>query len=115
MKQVLLMRTDLKMSPGKLAAQAAHAAVKAAEVAPRKDLDEWNTNGCTKIVLAIDSEVAAIDFYKAAVAAYLPVSLICDEGRTEVRPGTVTGVGIGPAPDGHIDAITGHLELYGKA
>lgn len=114
MKQVLVMRADLSMSPGKLAAQAAHAAVKTADIAPRDYVDEWNRHGVTKIVLEVWDEASLIALYKMAVAAYLPAVLIVDEGRTEVRPGSITALGIGPAPIADIDCVTGSLNLYGR-
>lgn len=113
LKQVLVMRADLKMSPGKLAAQAAHASIGAYEVSDIVDIDEWRRNGVTKIVLAVESEQDLIEIYKVATAMELPVSLICDEGRTEVNPGTITAVGIGPAQSTEINQVTGGLPLYG--
>lgn len=110
----MVMREDLGMSPGKLAAQAAHAAVLACNVAPHKALDAWHRSGCTKIVLGVSGEHTLIHLYKTAAAHYLPVSIICDEGRTEVARGTITGIGIGPAEDDEINKITGGLSLYGK-
>ena len=107
------MNASLGMSPGKLAAQAAHAAVRACEVAPHENIDAWNREGCTKIVLEVRSDADLIILYKQAVADYLPVALICDEGRTEVKPGSITALGIGPAPNEYIDRITGGLHLYG--
>ena len=112
MKQVLVMRKDLKMSPGKLAAQAAHAALAAYKVADKRNIDSWERDGVTKVVLQIGSEKGLMEIYKKAVAAYLPVGLICDEGRTEVAPGSITGIGIGPAPDDTINSVTGSLKLY---
>lgn len=100
------------MSPGKLAAQVAHAAVLALDKASNERVAEWNNTGMTKIVLRVDNEAHLLDIYKQAVADYLPTSLICDEGRTEVTPGTFTCVGIGPAECSAIDSITGQLLLY---
>jgi len=114
MKQVLVMREDLGMSPGKLASQAAHAAVAACNLTSKDDLDEWGRTGTTKIVLGVYGQDILISLYKTAVSRYLPAALICDEGRTEVTPGTITGLGIGPAEDEEINEITGHLHLYGK-
>lgn len=108
------MRADLGMSPGKLAAQAAHAAVKASDISPIKWVDEWNRHGCTKVVLEVWDEETLVKLYKMAVAAYLPTALVADEGRTEVKPGSITALGIGPAPDADINSITGSLNLYGK-
>jgi PTH2 family peptidyl-tRNA hydrolase len=114
MKQVLVMRADLGMSPGKLAAQAAHAAVNAADKTQNHIFQEWQRDGSTKVVLEVWDEETLIKLYKLAVAAYLPAVLIADEGRTEVKPGSITALGIGPAPDSDVNAITGSLNLYGK-
>lgn len=114
MKQVMVMREDLGMSPGKLAAQTAHASLLAYDKADKDHIDEWKRSGITKIVLGIASEESLLDIFRSGSAKYLPVSLVCDEGRTEVTPGTITGIGIGPAPAELIDEITGGLKLYGK-
>ncbi len=108
------MREDLNMSPGKLAAQAAHASIAAYDLAPHEYIDAWKRGGVTKIVLGVMNEHILVDLYKLAVSRYLPAALIVDEGRTEVTPGTITGLGIGPAPPTEINEITGHLRLYGK-
>jgi len=39
--------------------------------------------------------------------------LVKDAGHTEIPPGTVTVVGIGPGPRSEIDKITGDLQLVG--
>ena len=102
------------MSPGKLAAQTAHASLLAYDKAERQDIDAWKRTGTTKVVLAGWSEQELLELYKEAVSKYLPASLIADEGRTEVEPGTITGLGIGPAAEEEINKVTGHLKLYGK-
>ena len=112
-KQVMVMREDLGMSPGKLAAQTAHASCGARYGANEKHEEEWRKTGTTKVVLSGWSEQDILAVYKAAVSKYLPTFLVADEGRTEVAPGTITGVGIGPAPSHQIDEVTGHLKLYG--
>jgi peptidyl-tRNA hydrolase, PTH2 family len=113
-KQVLVMREDLGMSPGKLAAQASHAALKAYEIADKDCVDTWHRSGMTKVVLAVYSERDLVTIYKQATAEYLPTVIIADEGRTEIAPGSLTGVGIGPAPIDAINLVTGNLNLYGK-
>lgn len=102
------------MSPGKLAAQACHASLLAYDKAEHEIINAWKRSGVTKVVLGAFSEAEILELYKAGIAAYLPCALIADEGRTEVTPGTITGIGIGPAPVSEIDKITGHLKLYGK-
>ncbi len=113
-KQVIVVRTDLKMSKGKLAAQAAHAAVSALLEAlkyKREWVEKWIEQGQKKVVLRVESEKELIDIYEKARRKNLPVSLIIDAGRTELEPGTKTCVGIGPAPSRRIDEITGELKL----
>lgn len=114
MKQVIILREDLGMSPGKAAAQACHASIAAYEVSDIADIDEWKRNGVTKIVLGVHNEQALVKLYKLAVANELSCSLIADEGRTEISPGSITAVGIGPALASDIDEVTGHMHLYGK-
>ncbi len=102
------------MSAGKLAAQVAHAAIAAYDVADKDHIEAWKRAGVTKVVLSARNERDLLTLYKQAVSEYLPTALIADEGRTEVRPGSITCVGIGPAPEDQINKITGSLRLYGK-
>lgn len=113
-KQVIVVRTDIKMSKGKIAAQAGHAAVSAAEYA-RKNRPEWwspwiNEGQC-KIALKVSSEKEILELERRARTANLPIALIVDRGLTELPPETTTCLGIGPAPSNKIDSITGNLRL----
>ena len=109
MKQVILIRHDLKLPKGKLAAQAAHASVEAA--LKSDDLSVWRMQGQAKIVLKVQDERELIHLFQKAKDKGLPVSLITDAGHTVVAPGTKTAVGIGPADDDEIDHITANLAL----
>ena len=114
MKQSIVVRSDVKMGKGKLAAQVAHASLSAAEEAQNrrpKWYDDWKTGGQAKIVLKVDSEEVLRELLQKAKAAGLPASLIEDRGLTQLEPGTVTCLGIGPAPEPDLDAITGKLKL----
>jgi len=114
MKQAIVVRTDLKMGKGKVAAQVAHASLSSAEAARERReswYEGWKEGGQAKIVLKVDSEDALSELFRKAKAAGLPASLIEDRGLTQVEPGTVTCLGIGPAPDGEVDEITGKLKL----
>ena len=113
-KMVIVMRSDIKMTKGKLAAQAAHAAVNCAFAAKKKDprgFDKWYSEGQKKVVLKVDS-LERLYVIKAIVDANsINSSLITDAGRTEIAPGSVTCIGIGPSTDAILDKITGELSM----
>jgi len=113
-KQVILARKDLRLSKGKLAAQVAHASVTCAFLAQKnkKDwFDAWVGEGQKKVVVQVEDKSEMISFYMQAKSHSLPACLITDAGLTEIKPGTMTTAGIGPAPVHLIDAITGCLKL----
>jgi len=109
LKQVIVVRQDLKLSKGKTAAQAAHASVTAAEKSSYKR--EWLSVCQKKSVLKCSGERELVELFQKAKDKGLPAALIEDAGRTEIPAGTKTCVGIGPAPEKEIDTITGHLKL----
>ncbi len=114
-KQVIVVRKDLEMSCGKIAAQVAHASVSALEKAREKFpswVKGWMKEGQKKVVLQVSSEKELLEIYRKTLLKKLPVALIRDRGLTEIPPNTVTAIGIGPAPEKDIDSITGHLKLF---
>ena len=114
-KMVIVLRTDLRMSKGKIAAQAGHAAVSAAEEARKKHLEWWKAwleEGQCKIAVRVRSEEELLDLERKARELKLPSALISDRGLTELPPGTITCLGIGPAPSKEVDKITGELDLF---
>jgi PTH2 family peptidyl-tRNA hydrolase len=111
LKQVILVRKDLKLPKGKMAAQAAHASVSAVLKSDQKMVQKWNSEGMGKIVLYVENEKELNKFEKDARKAGLKCALITDAGRTTIAPGTVTCLGIGPDDEDKIDALTGDLKL----
>jgi PTH2 family peptidyl-tRNA hydrolase len=113
-KQVLVFRQDLKMSKGKIAAQAGHAAVSSAQdayVHHKKWWETWMFEGQRKIAVKVPTEKELTELEAAADDLGLPHSLIVDRGLTEIPAGTVTCLGIGPAPNNLVDKLTGKLPL----
>jgi PTH2 family peptidyl-tRNA hydrolase len=113
-KQVIVVRNDLEISRGKTATQAGHAAVSAAEEARKhfsKWWSAWLNEGQCKIVVKVSNEKELLKLKDEAQEMGLPYALIEDRGLTEIPPGTVTCLGIGPAPAEKIDKITGKLSL----
>ena len=108
-KQVIIVRKDLKLGKGKLAAQVAHAAILAAEKSKFKNA--WQEEGQKKVVLWCKNLEELLSLYKKAKAQHLPVILVEDAGLTQVKKGTKTCVAIGPAPAREVDKISGGLKL----
>ena len=114
-KQVIVFRSDLKMGKGKIAAQAGHAAVSAAQDAfihHKKWWEAWLYEGQRKIAVKVKDEKELGELEKAAEDLGLPHALIVDRGLTQIPEGTVTCLGIGPAPAERIDRLTGKLQLF---
>ena len=113
-KQAIVIRADLKMSVGKIAVQAAHAAVSAAEECRRikpEWFKDWLDEGQKKVVLRVSELEELKQLHEQAKSLGLPTSMVEDAGLTEVPPGTITALGIGPAPSEIIDRVTGKLKL----
>ena len=114
-KMVLVVRTDVGMGKGKVAAQCAHAAVmcykKALRDAP--DLVErWEGLGVTKVCVKVDNEEALLGLAAKAREAGVVHAVVRDAGRTQIAAGTMTVLGIGPTPTDVAHQLTGHLKLY---
>ena len=111
-KLTLVMRADLGMGRGKIAAQAAHAAVAAALASNgSREFRSWLRDGQPKVVLKVGSAEELGQIADAARAAGLAAEIIRDAGRTQLAPGTLTCCAIGPAETARVDALTGGLSL----
>ena len=109
LKQVIIVRKDLKLKKGKLATQVAHAAVMASEKSRLKN--QWKKEGQKKIVLWCKDLKELLSLYNRARSKKLPTALVEDAGLTQVKRGTRTCIAIGPAPEERIDKITRKLKL----
>ena len=112
MKQAIVARADIGMGEGKLAAQVAHASLQAYEETAGSTQREWKGDGQKKIVLQADSESQLQDLAESARIEGVPHALIRDAGHTQLDPGTVTALAVGPASEDAVDAVTGDLSLY---
>jgi PTH2 family peptidyl-tRNA hydrolase len=109
LKQVIVVRADLGMGKGKIAAQAAHAAISAADKSPLKR--DWVVEGQKKTVVKVSGEKELLLILQQAREMDIPCALIEDAGHTQLPPGTKTAVGLGPEDDERLDKITGELKL----
>ena len=110
-KQCLVIRGDIRMSCGKISAQAAHAAVAAFERCDRETRERWLAEGQKKVVLKVKDERALHELKLLAEAQGIAAALIEDAGLTELPPGTTTALGLGPAKTEEMDRITADLPL----
>lgn len=128
-KQVIVIRRDLKVRRGKEIAQGAHAAM--AWLTRRISLNladcdtawhmpdfsraeyEWMTGSFRKIVCQVPDEGALRAVFEVARSAGLTAELITDIGATEFHgEPTVTALAVGPDWESLVDEVTGDLELY---
>jgi len=112
MKQAIVARTDLGMGQGKLAAQVAHASLQAYEAADGRAQREWKGEGQKKVVLKGESEAQLFELADRAEREGLPNAVVRDAGHTQLEPGTVTTLAVGPGPESVVDEVTGELSLY---
>jgi len=110
-KQCLVIRGDIRMSCGKISAQAAHAAVAAYERCDRETREQWLREGQKKVVLKAKDERGLLELKTIAEAQGIAAALIQDAGLTELPPGTTTALGLGPARTGEMDRVTADLPL----
>ncbi|KAM0284574.1 hypothetical protein ACHAQH_001940 [Verticillium albo-atrum] len=122
-KLVLVVRTDLGMTKGKMAAQSSHATLACYKVLSRaaakngpsspeaRLLDRWERLGQAKIAVQIKGEDELKKLRAAARAQGVTAEVIADAGRTQIEAGSLTVLGVGPAPKSLVDKITGHLKL----
>ncbi len=113
-KQVIAVRTDLGMSRGKIAVQVAHGSVSSAEQVRVHQQDVWKAwlrEGQKKVAVKVDSVEELLELRRQAISHSLNHALIRDAGMTELPPGTITVLGIGPAKAELIDEVTGGLKL----
>lgn len=113
-KQAIIVRVDIDLGRGKLAAQVAHASLMSYFVAEKADkavAKEWLDTGEKKIVLKVPDEAALVTLFKAFEYKGIPCALVSDAGLTQVPPGTKTALGVGPWRSEGIDQYTDKLKL----
>ena len=136
-KMMIVMRRDLKMRKGKIAAQAGHACIDAVLQAlqkedrfndlvsspdgmmlkttdkPESPLTEWFNNGCTKVCVYVDSEEELLAIAEKAEARGITAAVITDWGLTEFHgEHTKTCLALEPLPADIANELTGELPLY---
>ncbi len=113
-KQIIVVRADLQMGKGKLAAQSSHASLSSYKKVAKSNPEltrSWENEGQMKVVLKVTSEAELLEYYNKCKAAGIPCELIRDAGHTQVDPGTLTCFGAGPWKENELDAVFGKLKL----
>lgn len=113
-KQVILVRSDLKLPKGKLAVQASHASVDSVLKSLSRDKEKvrrWRDEGMKKIVLRVADEAELLYFFNTFKEKGIVSALITDAGKTVVMPGTKTCISAGPDKEDILDEITSQLKM----
>ncbi|GAQ87717.1 Peptidyl-tRNA hydrolase II (PTH2) family protein [Klebsormidium nitens] len=112
-KMVLVVRNDLKMGKGKIAAQCSHATLGVYKHLLRRGpsiLRRWEYCAQVKVVVKAETEADILALQSQARAVGLPTHITIDAGRTQIAPNSRTVMAIvGPAK--LVDDVTGHLKL----
>jgi PTH2 family peptidyl-tRNA hydrolase len=111
MKQVIVIRKDLKMGQGKAIAQACHASVGAFMLSDKTKREDWFYGPQKKVVCQVDSIEEFLDVDRVARENKVTCCVISDAGKTELGPGTITALAIGPDTDERLK-FTETLKLY---
>lgn len=111
--KMVIITQDIEMSPGKIAAQVAHAAVectlKSMEKKP-KLVKKWLREGQKKVIVKTNEDEMR-ELERMAHTMGLQTAIIRDAGHTELEPGTLTAIAIGPASEVELNKVTGKLKL----
>ncbi|MFA5382750.1 MAG: peptidyl-tRNA hydrolase Pth2 [Candidatus Micrarchaeia archaeon] len=113
-KQVIVIRNDIKLGKGKLAGQVAHASVAGYRNVKQNTpqiIDKWEMEGEKKVVVKVEGEKELMDLFQRIKDKKIPVALIRDAGLTQITPGTKTCFAIGPWYENEIDEFTRDLKL----
>ena len=124
-KQVIIVRRDLNMRKGKIAAQVAHASMaflvdglsgtKKVTISLTEEEAAWlydPESAHAKVVVSVDSDMELENIISHATRAGLKAKLIIDAGRTEFAGiPTKTCAAIGPHRAERFLGITDHLKL----
>ena len=111
-KQVIIVRSDLRLSKGKVATQVAHASVEAVLVSEHDIIEKWHKQGMTKIVVEVSGKRELENLIVTASKIGLVAVIVEDDGLTELTAKTVTCGAIGPNISTEIDQITKNLKLF---
>ena len=129
-KMMIVMRRDLRMRKGKIAAQAGHACVQATldalsrlpEDNPQEEQEAieerfpflfWLNHGQKKVCVYVDGEDALLNVYRSLEARGIHAALIQDAGHTEFHgEPTLTCLATEPRAAADLDPVTGVLPLY---
>ena len=113
-KQIMIVRGDLELSAGKMAAQVAHGSLGSAIKVMKKKkkvFDSWKRYGQKKVVLKAKDLSHLKKLAESAKKNRLAYEMVKDMGLTELRPGTITVLAIGPDDEKKIDKVAGDLPL----
>ncbi len=107
----IIVRKDLKLPKGKLAVQAAHAAVSLTlKLKDEASFKKWLLEGQKKVLLQVESLNELLSLKQKIEDYGLKTVLIKDAGRTVLPSGTITCIATFGREE-ELKELTGHLKL----
>ena len=111
-KMYIVIRKDLKLPKGKMAVQAAHAAVGLAmKMKETQEYKEWFNSGQGKVAVYADDEKHLLQLMQKSKDSGFKTYLVTDAGKTVVAPGTKTCFALGPDDEKKLEPLMGELKL----
>lgn len=111
-KQYIIVRKDLNISCGKLCVQVSHASLDSYLISNKSIRDDWYAEGQKKVILEVYSENELLELEKKAKSQNIKCAMVRDLGLTEIKPNTLTCMGVEIRDNETLNKFAGDLKLF---
>ncbi|EGR29275.1 hypothetical protein IMG5_159690 [Ichthyophthirius multifiliis] len=105
------------MSVGKIAAQTGHAILGNYQLLQKSQyemqlLNQWKQKGSQKAAFKVNSKEQMLSIQQKASSQGISTYIVCDAGKTQIEPGSITVCAIGPLKSENVDKIVEGLQHF---